>query len=519
MILQDLELYDPLAATTIHGDLEISEGRILRLGQNLGSSSGRDDRFRNRFLMPAFFDAHTHFMMGGQMLEQLDCGSIRSGQELLSALKQRCDAIPSGSWLEGFGLDLDRLELDLEAINRITARHYLFIQTHDLHSALANRPALEKAGINASTPDPANGRARRDPRGNPTGIVSEGLVWKMRQQVPAPTTAKRRKAIASATNLAHSLGITAVSENASPVDAQLYRDLDQVGELQMQVDLWYRNGNFETSLLGSPIVDTPNTSAHAIKCFIDGAFGSRSAAMYDRYRDREDRGVLMQEEDCITDFAQQAVGAGWQLVMHAIGDRAVNVGLNAITSAIERHGQGRGRHRLEHVQVIRPNDYHRMQKLQVVPSLQPVHLRHDQQWFGTFLTDQQLSDTYRWLPFVEMDMATPFGTDWPVEPLDPLLNLRTAVTRKSAAGESAFSPEQSFTLARALRGLTWDAAYGAFQEDRRGSLRAGMQADLVVLSENPFLLPVDELDRLEVLATWRRGETVYCKSGRELSHG
>ena len=515
MILQGLDLYDPLKTTTTRGDLEVSEGRILQLGQHLGSSEGSDDRFRNRFLMPAFFDAHTHFMMGGQMLEQLDCGTIQNGQELLQALQQRCDTIPAGNWLEGYGLDLDKIELNLEAVNRITARHYLFVQTHDLHSALTNQPALNKAGINASTPDPPDGRARRDHHGNPTGIISEGLVWKMRQQVPAPSTERRRKAINGATRLAHSLGITAVSENATPADARLYRELDEAGELKMQLALWYRNGNFDSSLLDNPIVDTPNTSAHAIKCFIDGAFGSRSAAMFDSYSDRNDRGVLMQDEDCITEFAKEAVGAGWQLVMHAIGDRAVHVGLNAIEAAVELHGQGRGRHRLEHVQVIKPDDYHRMQKLQITPSLQPVHLRHDQQWFETFLTDQQLDDTYRWLPFVKMDLITPFGTDWPVESLDPLLNLQSAVTRKSADGYSAFRPEQYFSLARALRGLTWDAACGAFQEDRRGSLKTGMQADLVVLSENPFLLPLDELDRLEVLATWHRGEMVYCKSGWE----
>ena len=515
MILQGLELYDPRSSTTTQGDLEIEDGRILRLGQNLGNSGGSDNRFKGRFLMPAFFDAHTHFMMGGQMLEHLDCGSLKDGQALLSALQQRCDTIPAGSWLEGYGLDLDKIELDLEAINRITAGHFLFIQTHDLHSALANRPALNKADINASTPDPPDGRARRDQNGNPTGIVSEGLVWKMRQQVAPPSTEERQEAIARATRLAHSLGITAVSENASAADAQLYRELDRAGELQMQVDLWYRNGNFEASILDNPIVDTANTRAHAIKCFIDGAFGSRSAAMFDSYSDRDDRGVLMQEEDRIAEFAKQAVGAGWQLVMHAIGDRAVHVGLNAIAAAVEMQGQGRGRHRLEHVQVIRKEDFQRMKQLQIVPSLQPVHLSHDQQWFDTFLTEQQLADTYRWLPFIEMDMTTPFGTDWPVEQLDPLLNLQTAVTRRSATGETAFKPEQSFSMARALRGMTWDAAYGAFLEDRRGSLTPGLQADLVVLSENPFLLPHDEFEKLEVLATWHRGEVVYCRRDLE----
>ena len=512
MLLQRLEMYDPLTGTTTRGDLELEAGQIIRQGQHLSTGKNIDDRFAGKFLLPAFFDAHTHFRLGGEMLEQLDCSDINSAEELLQELDRRCELMTAGSWIEGFGLDLARINPDLSVVNKVTASHYLFIQTHDLHSALVNQPALEKGCITAATPDPPDGRATRDEQGNPTGIISESLVWLLRQQVPSPGSAEGYRAIARATALAHSLGITAVSENATLEDAQLYRELDELGELQLQLDIWYRGGNFDRTVLTYPRMQSANINAHAVKCFVDGAFGSRSAAMYEPYLNSVDSGVLMAGEEQIREFVQEAVATGWQVVMHAIGDRAVHIALEALSAAIKLHGQGAGRHRLEHLQVVLPNDYDYMRKLEIVPSLQPVHLRHDQQTFHSYLNSNQLANCYRWQPLIERELITPFGTDWPVEKLDPLQNLKTAVTRCNPAGDGAFIPEEAFTLARALRGLTWDPAYAAGLERQRGSLKSGMTADLVVLNANPFQLPLAELDSLEIIATFRRGEQVYEKS-------
>ncbi len=512
MILKQLRIYDPVTATLTEGDLELEGGRILKIGQHL-TGDRRDDRWRGGFLLPAFFDAHIHFLMGGMMLEQLDCSGITDDAQLLARLEQHCRRHPTGGWVQGFGLDHTRLALPPDAVNRITREHRLFVQTHDLHSALVNRAALDAAGITAATPDPPDGRIGRDPAGNLTGIVSEGLVWRFRNLIPPPTRAQQVAAIARATALAHSLGVTAVSENATLAEVQLYRELEAERELQMQVQLWYRGGNFDPALLAHPRFRTEELNADAVKCFVDGAFGSRSAAMHQPYRDSSDRGVLMAEVDRITEFAKQAIAGGWRLVLHAIGDRALTVALDALAAAIGAQGQGRGRHRLEHLQVCRPGDIDRLQQLEILPSLQPLHLLHDQKGFHAFLTPEQLEHTYPWRPFLERDQITPFGTDWPVEPLDPLLNLVAAVTRRHRSSPEPFRPEESFPLAAALRRLTYDPAVGACLETERGSLQPGQRADLVLLSADPFEVSPAELEELRVLATWRRGELVYTNQG------
>ena len=468
------------------------------------------------FLMPAFHDAHTHFWMGGEFLDALDAGPVRDRSSLCQELLRhaaRCrsqgDARSRGGWILGFGLHQDMSLPSLAELDEATGGVPLFLETHDLHSVMVNSTVLQLAGIDAHTPDPPGGSIQHDPQGRPTGLLRENAVDLVRGLKPDPSQSDIRRAILRAQQHAFSLGITAVDENIRLFLLPAYKALATSGELKVAVHGWLIDRNLGEAVFAERPFELGRLKVDTLKLFSDGALGSRSAAVELPYLDGS-RGDFVAPLDEIARFMERGAAQGWRLAVHAIGDRAVDRML-AIYEELDRKGLPvrERRHRIEHAQMIRPGDEARFRELGILPSLQPVHCAGDQDGMEERLDARGIARCFIWKGLDHPGAILPLGSDWPVESLDPRLTLYHGASQTSFQGKRLLDPAQALSVDRLLQGLTIDAARAAFWEQRRGSLEPGMDADLVLLDQDPAQLPLPDLCSVPIRSTWCAGEHVH----------
>ena len=301
----------------------------------------------------------------------------------------------------------------------------------------------------------------------------------------------------------------------STADIQLYKEAIDSGDFPIRLYgmIGGVGATFERLCNEGPIRDYGDRlTVRAVKLYADGALGSRGAALLEPYADTpESRGLLRASESEITDEVTAAMACGFQVNTHAIGDRANRVVLNAYEEAMQALGHTAGRHRIEHAQIIHPDDIPRFRELGVIASMQPTHATSDMYWAADRLGEERLQGAYAWRSFLDYGVRIAFGSDFPVEEVNPLLGFYAAVSRQDAEGwpEGGWLPHQRPTRMEALKGFTMYAAYAAFQEDEIGSLSPGKFADFVVLSKDIMKIPTIEILEAEVLATYLGGEPIY----------
>ncbi len=471
------------------------------------------------FLMPAFHDAHTHTWMGGEFLDYLDASDLDHKDDLLERIaaqaarvRQRGGPDQRSGWVLGYGVHVTRYKPlpTAEEIRDAAQGTPVYIDTNDLHSVLVDSDLLKRAGIDASTPDPPGGSIDRDAAGNPTGLLRENAAGLVSSLKPAPTTEEIKAGILRAQEHAFSLGVTATDENIRLNLFPAYRELVQEGRLKLAIHGWLIDmKNLGESVFGYDPIDEPRFRMDTLKLFSDGALGSSTAAIHGRYLSGG-QGTLVAEIPVMEAFMRRGAEAGWRLAVHAIGDRAVREMLD-IYERMDRDGlpvKGR-RHRIEHAQMVRREDIPRFAELGILPSLQPVHCAGDQDGFEARFTREDQLLNFIWGSFDRLGLCLPLGSDWPVEKLDPRLTLYYGSTQLSYGGLKLLDPQEALGVDRLLRGLTTDAAEAACWEDRRGSLAAGMDADLVLLGADPAALKPEQLLSLPIRRTWAAGEEVY----------
>lgn len=488
------------AAKPTANAIAVKDGRIVAVGDEstcraaLGEGADEVDA-GGRPLLRGFFDAHCHLMNGGMASLQLDLRGSGSVEEMVERVNRWRITLPADEWIVGRGFDHTLFPRQAwptrDEFDSIAPNHPMFLERVDGHSALVNGAALRVAGIDASTPDPPNGIIVRDSTGEPTGILKEGAVALVEKFIPPRSFERRLLGAKRAVELATRYGLTSCADHGG--DPDVYVELAKRGELTCRIDLWLDlvddlSPAIELRARLEPLKERIRFGT--LKGFVDGTFGSRTAAMFEPFHDdATTSGVLMNDADSLRDRVIAADAAGFQVALHAIGDRAVAIALDCFAAAAAKNGTKDRRHRVEHAQVLRAEDIARFAALGVTASIQPCHLLTDRRFAVDRIGNDRAKLSYPWRALADAGALLAFGTDYNVESLDPMRNVYAAITRGSEGNESdpPYFPEQRLTLDETLRAMTIGPARAAHREADLGALAVGTLADFIVLRA-----PLDE---------------------------
>jgi predicted amidohydrolase YtcJ len=507
--------------------IAIGGERIVGVGSSdevrrLAGSATRVIDLGGRFVMPGFNDAHVHLLDGAEQLVGIDLRGARSIEEFVGILAAHARGLPEGTWIRGGYWDHEawpgRNMPTRAIIDPVTPRHPVFVQRLDGHVAVANSAALHAAGITGDTRSPDGGVIQRDDLGEPSGVLKDTAMQLVVQAMPPPglheTIAKVRAALAHAA----SLGVTSIHDmTANASELRAYQQLRDRGDLTARI---YSIQNREASGLTAAGIATGFGDdwlrIGGLKLFADGSMGAGTAYFYEPYSDEpENSGLLVMPPAELEHRVFEADAAGFQPVIHAIGDRANAIVLDIVGKLCLARGRAGRRVRVEHAQVVRPADRGRFRELGIIASLQPSHCIDDMRWAERRIGRERCASAYNVRSFVDEGAAVAFGTDWFVEPLDPMVGLYAAVTRQFPDGTppEGFFPEQRLSMAQAIACYTLGSAYAEFAEQRKGSLVEGKLGDLVVLSANLMEVPAREVLQTRVLLTMVGGRIVHELEG------
>ena len=468
-------------------------------------------------LLPGLVDAHAHISGLGAALDTVDLVGSRSYEDVISRIRAEADTAPLGEWILGRGWDQNDWPVKefprADALDRALGDRPVWVRRIDGHAGLASSAAMRAARITAATPDPPGGKILRDASGEATGVFIDAAMDLIDAIVPPPSRGVRRARIREAALDIASKGLTAVHDAGVDQDTiQLMRELIDAGELPIRVyamltddeellDYWFERG---------PLVDYGDRlTVRAVKLYADGALGSRGAALLHPYQDDpSNRGLMTATPEHLEQRARRALAASFQVGTHAIGD----AGVRNVIDAYERAGvTPASRYRIEHLQVVAPSDFARVARLGIIASMQPTHATSDMPWAEDRLGADRVRGAYAWRTVLDSGARLALGSDFPVEEVDPLLGLYAAVTRQDLEGkpEGGWFPLQKLTVAEAIRGFTLDAAYAAFEEDRRGTIDIGKFADLTIVRPDPTTNDPANIPKTEVLYTIVNGEVAY----------
>ena len=488
--------------------LRIAGGRIthvLRDGDPI--PPGRRVDLRGATVLPGLVDAHLHLRSLGRAHRTVRLNGTRSAEEVLARVREAAERTPAGPWVRGRGWDHNDWEDPAlpshAALSEAIPDHPVWLTRVDGHAIWVNAAALALASIDARTEDPEGGEILRDASGAPTGVLVDAAIDLMAAQLPAPTAEELRGDLARGARLCAEAGLTGVHDmGMSPAELVELRRLEAEGLLPLRVTVYLAGSEDLPARIAEPPDHEGLVTVVGVKLFADGALGSRGAALFDDYADRPDhRGLLARSPEALAGQARRVHAAGYQIAIHAIGDRGIATALDAIDAA---QGEDRSRrHRVEHLQVIRDEDLDRLAPLGVVASMQPTHATSDMPWAEDRVGPARIRGAYAWRRVLEAGAPLAFGSDAPVEDHRPALGLYAAVTRQDARGqpEGGWRPDQRLSIEEALRAFTRGAAQAIHREGELGAIEVGAIADLTVVRDDPHQLEAAALRELQIVAT------------------
>ena len=512
-------------AIAVRGD------RILAVGtrDEVLKTKGPDTKIIDlggRFVMPGFNDAHMHLAHAGQEKLSVNLVGAKTLDEFRERIRAKVETARPGEWIVGAGWDETlwpvkavptRWDLD-----EVSSGHPVYMDRVDGHIGVANTRALQLASITVASREPAGGKIDRDEAGTPNGILRETAREAVRAVIPKPTHEQRRQAIELALADLATHGVTSAQDNSGWEDFQIYEELEKEGKLTARISEWLPFDDSIESLnrkRSSHPASDDMLHTGMLKGFMDGSLGSKTAALLEPYSDDpKNSGLPQYEADKLNPMAKERVLAGYQLGFHAIGDKGVQLALDAFAEAEKAakedkvKGAGGGsdyRFRIEHAQVTTPQQILRFRELKVIASMQPSHLLTDMNWAESRLGPKRAAHSYAWAEFLKHGVVLAFGTDYPVEPVTPFRGLYAAVTRQSENEKKSYYPDQKISVEQAITAYTTGSAFAEFAEKQKGKLEPGMLADLVVLDRDVTSVPLAKILETEVLRTVVGGRTVY----------
>jgi predicted amidohydrolase YtcJ len=488
---------------------------------------------KGRFTMPGFNDAHMHLTNAGFKKLTVDLTGTKSMEEFRERIRQRVETAGPLDWIVGSGWDetlwQGKLIPSRWDIDEVTTDHPVYMERIDGHVAVANTLALKLARVTLASKDPDGGEIGRDATGQPDGILRETAKEMVKSVIPPPTPEKRRQAIEAALLDIAQSGVTSVQDNSDSENGEAYWDdfrifeqIEREGKLTARISEWIPfTAPLETLKKRRDAHPQSDTMLHPgmLKAYLDGSLGSHTAALLMPYADDPaNSGLPRTDQTTLNQMTSDRVAAGFQIGFHAIGDKAVQMGLDAFAEAEKaahakgvkaRDGTENYRLRIEHAQVTNPAQVARFHDLKIIASMQPSHLLTDMRWAQARLGPARAAHSYAWAEFLNHGVTLAFGTDYPVEPVAPFRGLYAAVTRRSEDGKQEYFPEQRLTMEQAIAAYTTGSAYAEFAEKDKGLLAPGMLADFVVLDRDLTAIPAAQILKTRVLRTVVGGKTVY----------
>ncbi|WP_309896285.1 amidohydrolase [Archangium sp.] len=503
--------------------LSVRAGKVLAVGgrDEVVASAGEGARvveLGDATVVPGLADAHGHLAGLGQSLAAVNLEGTGSRDEVISRVVAAPATAWQGDWLIGRGWDQNdwpekafpgRAELDAKL-----PKTPVVLERVDGHAVWVNGEALRRAKITRDTPDPAGGRILKGPDGEPTGVLVDNAMELVGAVLPPATEAQREAALAAALARCAEVGLTEVHDAGTDLRTfRLLQRWDKEGKLPVRVyamadgqgpdrETYLREGPYQGKML----------TLRSVKLSLDGALGSRGAALHAPYSDEPShRGLLLLTPEEYEARVRAFMARGFQVATHAIGDRANTLVLDTLVRSAEATGTREGRHRVEHAQVMRLEDITKLGANGFIASMQPTHATSDMPWAETRVGAERIKGAYAWRKLKESGAPLAFGSDFPVERPDVLLGLYAARTRQDAEGKpaSGWYPDQRLSGEEALEGFTVGAAYAAFAEKERGRLKPGMDADFVAFSVDPVEAPVAQLLKAQVKLTVVAGTEAY----------
>lgn len=509
-------------AVAVRGDRIVEVGKTEDLLGKFEAKSTID--LRGKPVFPGFIDAHAHFLSLGLSLFTLDLVGTTSSDRIAAMVRDGVRQSKPGRWIRGRGWDQNDWPVKKfpthEVLDAVAPDNPVYLGRIDGHAVWVNQRVMVMAGITKETRDPAGGRIVRDARGNPTGVFIDNAIDLITPVVPAYSVEELREAGALAARTCAQFGLTSVQDMGADLeDIQVLKELAAEKDFPVRLYVavegsntlawnFYRQHGVEIAPADSKL------TVRALKLYADGALGSRGAALIEPYSDDPgNRGLTRTSEEELYRRCMEALDGGFQVLTHAIGDRANHIVLNVYERVLKEKPRKDHRFRVEHVQVLHPNDIPRFRELGILPSMQPTHCTSDMYWATDRLGSERVKGAYAWRSLLNTGVIIPGGSDFPVEHPNPLWGVYAAVTRQDHRGwpEGGWYPEERMTVAEAIRSFTIWAAYGAFEDGIKGSIESGKLADLVVLSKDIVSLAPKEILTTEVLMTMVGGKWVYQK--------
>jgi predicted amidohydrolase YtcJ len=505
-------------AVAVSGDTVTAVGDSADVAR-LASSATRVIQNGRAMVVPGFMDGHTHFLTGGFQLVSVDLRDAASPEEFVARIKAHAAKAPKGEWILGGDWDHERwpgTPLPQRSwIDSVTPDNPVFVNRLDGHMALANSAALRLAGIGRSTRDIPGGAIVRGPGGEPTGVLKDEAQNPVYAVIPTPSPGQSDAALERAMAWAASKGVIGVSDVSVPwYEVAALRRAHAGGKLTTRVAVFVPLADWRR------MVDTVKTHGigddwlrvAGVKGYVDGSLGSTTALFYEPYNDSpKTSGLMVTPEDSLRAWIGGADSAGLQVVVHAIGERANGLLLAIFDSVARAHGQRDRRFHIEHAQHLRRADIPRLARSGIVASMQPFHVIDDGRWAEKRIGRERIKTTYAFRSLLDNRAHLAFGSDWTVAPLDPLLGIYAAVTRRTLDGKNpgGWVPQEKITVEEALRAYTAGNAYGVFAEHNRGKLAPGYLADLALLDQDLTAIPPEAIERARVRATVVGGRVVF----------
>ncbi len=503
----------------------VFQGKIVAVGSTqdvlkfCGSATRVVDLKRKRML-PGFIDNHTHFMSGGFQLQSVDLRYAKNEEEFATIIKKRAEERP-GKWITGGDWDHDNWKSanlpTKEMIDKYTRTTPVFVNRYDGHMALANSFVLKLAGITKNSTDPPGGTIVKDPKtGEPTGILKDEAMSAVYRLIPDASDEDMVAAAKLALAEARKYGVTSIQDVSSSADVKTYRTLKDAGELtarfhcRLPISEWQ---HLVANGIRVPFGDEM-IRLGSLKAFADGSLGSSTALFFQPFTsDPTTHGLA---SDIVLDgrlekWAMAADNAKLQLSIHAIGDSANSLMLDLFERIVKANPKWDRRFRIEHAQHIAPKDFVRFAKLGVIASVQPYHAIDDGRWAEKRIGHERCKTTYPFRTFLDNGIKMTFGSDWTVAPINPLLGIYAAVTRRTTDGANpnGWFPEQKISVREAIESYTINNAYAVFEENEKGSVTVGKLADFVVLGEDILTIDPIKIENVKVEMTVVGGTIVY----------
>jgi predicted amidohydrolase YtcJ len=508
--------------------MSVADGKISCIGKMdhvfLDCGGGQEGavtvQLKGQFVMPGFNDAHVHLGSAAADILAVPLTGVPSVEEMQKRVAEAVAQHKPGEWITGGGWDhtlwADKKFPNRQQLDAVAPKNPVMLTHVSGHVAVANSLALKSGEIDKNTPNPPGGEIERDALGEPTGMLKEDAAMSLvNGRIPDPSPEQRRHGIELVLENVAKNGVTSVQDFSDWENFAVYKQLKEEGKLTVRITEWLP---FLASL-----DDLQNMRAQggwtdqwlktgALKAFTDGALGSRTAALLEPYSDDPSTsGILTNDPEKLRKMAIERDKAGFQLAFHAIGDRANRIALDVFEAVAKANKPRDRRDRIEHAQVVAPEDFARFAKLNVIASMQPSHQTTDMRWAEERLGRDRLKGAYAWATMIRNGIPLAFGTDYPVEPVSPFRGLYACVTRERPEGgpRNGWEPQEKISLEDCIRAYTSGSAYAQFEEGKKGQLKPGAYADFIILSNDLTKVPPAEYAKTSVLRTVVGGRTVY----------